>query len=47
MSEIERILNLKEKKIKKNLLSRLNSLIKNLLIKHLKTTMNSKNLRKK
>ena len=28
MSEIERILNLKEKKLKKNLLSRLNSIIK-------------------
>ena len=47
MSEIERILNLKEKKIKKNLLSRLNLLIKKSLNDMFKNYYESKKFKKK
>ena len=47
MSEIERILNLKEKKIKKNLLSRLNSLIKKSFNKTFKNYYEFKKFKKK
>jgi hypothetical protein len=47
MSEIERILNAKEKKVKKNLLSKINLLIKNSLNKIFKNYYQSKRFNKK